>query len=267
VTVALSGDASDELFAGYTRYTTARLAHVYDALPATLRRPYRALCQTVARVGIPHMVGFMDAFVDDEATRYPYIMCQFTDAEKQALYGPDMRAARTSATIERFRRVLSETSRSSPIAKIIELDWHTYLIDDINVKVDIASMAHALEVRCPFLDTELVEFAARIPSRMLMRVRGKHILRRAVRDLVPAPILRRRKRGFGLPLRRMMQRPELSALVRDTLLDRTARERGLFDPKEVSRLVGAIDREHNAPDRVWTLLVLELWFRDLVDRR
>jgi asparagine synthase (glutamine-hydrolysing) len=267
VTVALSGDASDETFAGYTRYATARVAHLHEALPAALRRPYRALCNAVARVGAPHMVGWVNGFEDDEAARYPFIMCQFTDAEKKSLYRTEMRAAMTSATVERFRRVLSETSRRSPIAKLIELDWHTYLIDDINVKVDIASMAHALEVRCPFLDTDVVELAARIPSPMLMRVRGKRILRRAVRDLVPAPILRRRKRGFGLPLRRMMQRPELSALVRDTLLDRTARERGLFDPKEVSRLVGAIDREHNAADRVWTLLVLELWFRDLVDRR
>jgi len=140
------------------------------------------------------------------------------------------------------------------------------LVDDINTKVDISSMAHSLEVRSPFLDTDVVEFAARIPRQMLMRWRGKHLLRRAVKDLVPPAIMRRRKRGFALPLRRWMK-GDLAALTRDVLLDRTARERGLFRPEEVARLVASVDRDRNAPDRVWTLLVLELWFREFVDRR
>jgi len=101
---------------------------------------------------------------------------------------------------------------------------------------------------------------------MLMRVYGKRLLRRAVRDLVPAEILRRPKRGFGLPLRRWMKR-DLGPLLSDVLLDRRARERGLFDPGEVERWTRAIDVHHNAPDRVWTLLVLELWFREFIDRQ
>ena len=126
-------------------------------------------------------------------------------------------------------------------------------------------MAHSLEVRCPFLDTDVVEFASRLPRHMLMRWRGKHILRRAVRDLVPAGIIKRHKQGFGLPLRRWMNE-DLGGMVRDVLLDRRARERGLFDPREVQRLVDSMDRDRNAPDRVWTLLVLELWFREFIDR-
>ena len=118
-------------------------------------------------------------------------------------------------------------------------------------------MAHSLEVRCPFLDTQVVEFASRLPRHMLMRWRGKHLLRKAVADLVPAGIRRRHKQGFGLPLRRWM-REDLGTLVRDVLLDRRARERGLFEPREVQRLVESLDRDRNAPDRVWTLLVLEL---------
>jgi asparagine synthase (glutamine-hydrolysing) len=86
-----------------------------------------------------------------------------------------------------------------------------------------------------------------------------------VGDLVPPAIMRRTKRGFGLPLRRWMK-DDLAGLVGDVLFDRTARERGLFEPTEVRRLVASMDRERDAPDRVWTLLVLELWFREFIDR-
>jgi asparagine synthase (glutamine-hydrolysing) len=267
VTVALSGDGSDESFAGYARYATARLAHLYDALPGPLARAYQAGLRLGVRAAAPHVRGFVDHLGDGEAVRYPYIMCQFSPEEKAALYEPaTMQRAQHGEVHARFERVLAASPRRSALGRLLDLDWETYLVDDINVKVDIAAMAHALEVRCPFLDTEVVEFAARLPRPMLMRFRGKRLLRRAVADLLPAAILRRRKRGFGLPLRRWMKE-DLRELVRDVLLDRTARERGLFRPAEVERLVGAVDREHDAPDRVWTLLVLELWFREFIDRR
>jgi len=264
VTVALSGDGSDEIFAGYTRYVTAQLGHVHDVLPGPLRRAYRWGLRAAVGAAAPHVAGYVDHFEDGEAVRYPYIMCQFTPEEKRALREPATWGSVHASTTERFRRVLSESSRRSRLARLIDLDWGTYLVDDINVKVDIASMAHSLEVRCPFLDTDVVEFAARLPRRMLMRVRGKRILRRALGDLLPADVLRRRKRGFGLPLRRWMA-GELGVMARDVLLDKTARERGLFRAPEIERLLGAIDHDWNAPDRVWTLLVLELWFRRYVD--
>jgi asparagine synthase (glutamine-hydrolysing) len=263
VTVSLSGDGSDETLAGYTRYATAQLAHVHDALPASLRGVYRAGLRAVVGAA-PHVMGFADHLGDGEAVRYPYIMCQFTPEEKESLHGPAMRAVTNGAVTQRFERVLSESRRPSRLGRLIDLDWHTYLADDINAKVDIAAMAHALEVRCPFLDTQVVEFASRLPRHMLMRWRGKHLLRKAVRDLVPSAIVRRHKQGFGLPLRRWM-REDLGPLVRDVLLDRRARERGLFETREVQRLVDSLDRDRNAPDRVWTLLVLELWFREFID--
>ncbi len=266
VTVALSGDGSDETFAGYARYTTAQIAHVHDVLPRSWQPLYRTALGALVRAAAPHIAGFADHLGDGEAVRYPYIMCQFTSEEKKALQLAPMWNARSGATAERFARVLSESGSRSRLGRLIDLDWQTYLVDDINTKVDISSMAHSLEVRSPFLDTDVVEFAARIPRQMLMRWRGKHLLRRAVKDLVPPAIMRRRKRGFALPLRRWMK-GDLAALTRDVLLDRTARERGLFRPEEVARLVASVDRDRNAPDRVWTLLVLELWFREFVDRR
>ena len=265
VTVALSGDGSDEAFAGYARYRTAQLAHVHDVLPRAWRPLFRRGLGVVARAAAPHVTGFVDHLADDEAVRYPYIMCQFTDEEKGALREHPVWASMNGATARRFREVLFASGRRSRLGRLIDLDWHTYLVDDINTKVDIASMAHSLEVRSPFLDTDVVEFAASLPRHMLMRSRGKHLLRAAVKDLVPSPILRRSKRGFGLPLRRWMK-GELAPLVRDVLLDRTARQRGLFRQQEVERLIAAVDGDRNAPDRVWTLLILELWFRQFIDR-
>jgi asparagine synthase (glutamine-hydrolysing) len=266
VTVALSGDGSDEAFAGYARYATARLGHLHDALPVHLRRLYRGGFAALSRAFVPHAAGYFEHFGDGEAIRYPYLMGQFTSEEKEALFEPRMSAGATRRTTDRFARTLAASGRASGVGRLLDLDRHTYLVDDINAKVDIASMAHALEVRCPFLDVDVVEFAARLPRKMLLRLRGKRLLRSAFRDLLPRSVLARTKRGFGLPLRRWMKGP-IAPLVRDALLDRTARERGLFRPREVERLVARMGPDRSATDRVWTLLVLELWFREFIDRR
>jgi asparagine synthase (glutamine-hydrolysing) len=264
VTVALSGDASDEAFAGYTRYRTARLGHLYDDLPDPLRRMYGGILGAVSRAFAPHARGYFEHLGDGEAVRYPFIMCQFTSEEKDALFEPAMRAAASSRTVDRFERILASNPRASAMGRLIDLDWSTYLVDDINAKIDIASMAHSLEVRCPFQDLDVVEFAARLPGRMLLGLRGKRLLRRAFRGLLPRAVLARQKRGFGLPLRRWMKGP-IAPLVKDALLDRTARERGLFKPREVERLVARMGMDRRATDRVWTLLMLELWFRRFID--
>jgi asparagine synthase (glutamine-hydrolysing) len=264
VTVALSGDASDENFAGYKRYNTARLGHLYDFLPTPMRPALRGALAAVGRTFVPFIGDYAARLSDGEATRYARLVGQFSPDEKRHLYAAPLRDAATDATIRRFERVLSESGASSPAARLCDLDWHTYMIDDINVKVDIAAMSHAVEVRCPFLDTAVVEFAARLPDRMLMRFRGKWLLRRAVRSLVPRPILHRTKRGFALPLERWM-RHDLKEMTRDILLDRRARQRGLFEPKYVDDLVGKLDGPQGPADRVWTLLVLELWFRQFID--
>jgi asparagine synthase (glutamine-hydrolysing) len=226
----------------------------------------RALC-ALARSLSPHLAGYFEHLGDGEATRYPYLMCQFTNEEKEALMEPAMRAA-TAATrgaiVERFERILGASTRRSAMGRLVDLDASTYLVDDINAKVDTASMAHGLEVRCPFLDVDVMNLAARLPGSMLMHLRGKRILRRAMRDLLPRSVLFRPKRGFALPLLRWMRGP-LATLVRDTLLDGRARGRGLFKPREVERLISRIGFDRDAPDRVWTLLMLELWFRQFID--
>jgi len=259
VTVALSGDGSDEIFAGYKRYTTARVGHLHDALPESGRRALRGALATVVRAVKPSLGDFGATLALGEAARYARLVGQLGPDEKRALYLEPMRRASGDVVAE-LERVLAASRATSAMGRLCDLDFHTYLEGDINAKIDIASMTHALEVRCPFLDTAVIEFAARLPSRMLMRLRGKYLLRRATRRLLPRRTRHRVKQGFALPLERWMRR-DLRELTRDVLLDRRARERGLFDPREVERMI-----ETSTPDRVWTLLVLELWFRELIDR-
>ena len=262
VIVALSGDGGDEAFGGYGRYGLDEGARALGALPwplpplvfgALARAPgaaLRPLRELARHQGL------------SPAERYLCLLAHFTRLDKAQLVGPLLRehAARNETTRD-FERVLAASDAREPLHRLLDLDGLTYLPDDIFFKVDIASMAHALEVRAPFADHLLLERLARFPAAFKMRrFRGKQLLRHAVRGLVPEPILTRRKRGFGLPLGRWM-REDLSAMSRELLTDRTARERGLFEPAGIARLLA----EHRAGvdhgERLWNLTVLELWLR------
>jgi len=145
-------------------------------------------------------------------------------------------------------------------------DFHTYLPDDLMVKVDVASMAHGLETRSPLLDHVLLEWAARIPPEVNMAGgRTKALFKAAMAPYLPGEILRRKKMGFGCPIDQWL-RHELKDLAYDTLLAPAARERGLMRPDYVERLLN----EHctyraNHHTRLWALLMLELWFRTWID--
>ncbi len=264
VTVSLSGDAGDENFGGYRRYNTARIGHLFDQLPSSLQRPAQSALGGFARTFFPYIGRYAARMSEGEAARYLVLVGQFVGAEKDRLYGDRLNAVRTGATEQRFERILAASATRSPMARVTDLDWHTYMIDDINVKVDIAAMAHALEVRCPFLDTEVVEFAARLPSKQLFDGQGKVVLRSAARRLLPPAVIDRKKMGFGIPLEHWF-RTALRPMVNDLLLGPTARARGLFQPREVESIVTTLDGRNPRYDRVWTLLMLELWFREFID--
>ncbi|HEY3352296.1 MAG TPA: asparagine synthase (glutamine-hydrolyzing) [Polyangia bacterium] len=270
VTVALSGDGGDEAFAGYTRYGLEALARALRRLPwsaGTLAGA--ALARLPAAGRRRRLVGEFGAHLGlPLADRYPYLLGHFTRRDKRDLLGPALRAAALERPVGAlFDRLLAESDAADPVNLLLDLDTQTYLPDDILTKVDIASMAHALEVRAPFCDHVLLERLAAMPGRLKLRgMRGKHLLRLAVRDLVPAPIIHRRKQGFGLPLDRWL-REELAGMARDLLTDDTARGRGLVDPRGVARLLA----EHRAGvdhgDRLWNLLILELWCREVAEAR
>ena len=162
-----------------------------------------------------------------------------------------------------FRSCRSEDE----IARLLFVDLHSYLPDDLLVKVDIATMATSLEARSPFLDHRVVEFAASLPSAWKLRGRkSKYILKETFSDLLPPRILHRGKMGFGVPIGGWF-RGELREYLREIILDPSSLSRGYFDPARVRELVDAHQKgiTDHAP-RLWALLVLELWHRAFIDR-
>ncbi len=266
VTVALSGDGGDEAFAGYNQYRFAHIARGVRALPGPLPG---WIAGGLSRLQAPRLQPVRDfgrRLMLGEVERYLGLVAHFPYEERAALYGPAMREAFPADRIAaRFERLLAAATARDAVDRLSELDFQTYLPDDILVKVDIASMAHALEVRSPFLDQRVVEFAASIPSRYKLRgLSTKIVLRRAVADLVPRRVVSRLKRGFALPIDRWM-REDLAPMAHDLLRDRTARERGWFDPGAVDRLLAAHERGESRGNQLWALLMLEQWFRTFVD--
>lgn len=270
VTVALNGDGGDEAFAGYERYYAARVASALDAIPMALRRPVLA---TIAGA-IPDSLSprstarrarrFLQAAALDPAERYLRWVGVFDASQLGGLLAADF----ASATQPAEDALLSNGAHASDPALVAQLhDIAHYLPDDLLVKVDIASMANSLEVRSPFLDRELVEFAVRLP--MSLKIRGsnrKYLLKKAFDGILPAESLYRRKQGFGVPIGEWF-RGELRSLAEDTILSERALARGYFRREPLTALVrdhteGRADHTH----RLWALLMLELWHTEFVDR-
>jgi asparagine synthase (glutamine-hydrolysing) len=267
VTVALSGDAGDEAFGGYKRYVWAHVAHLLLRLPPPARGGVAGLLEGLPGPQIRWLREYGRALRADEATRYLRFICHFSADEKAELYTPELRERfARDATADRFAQILAASRGEDALSRLMELDVRTYLPDDILVKVDIASMAHSLEVRAPLVDHHVMRLAAALPVRHKIRgLTGKVLLKQAFADLIPPAIVNRRKKGFSMPLGRWF-RSDLVGFARDTLLSRRARERGLFAPRAVEDLLDRHARGEDHSDRLWNLLVLELWHTEVADR-
>jgi asparagine synthase (glutamine-hydrolysing) len=272
VTVALNGDGGDESFAGYTRYVANALAARLDRVPPALRRAIATaggrLPDRGAESSPLNRARRMAIGLGLEAPqRHARYVTWFDLAQRRALYTPDFAAAvGDSDAYAEIGTRWAEASGETVIDRMLEVDVGTLLVDDLIAKIDIATMAHALEARSPLLDHELMELAASIPAEM--KVRGgekKWILRRALREWLPDDILDRPKQGFTVPLSSWL-RNDLQGWARELLLDRSSLGRGQFDPRAVRRL---LDRHAAGADgdakRIYSLLMLELWQREFVD--
>ncbi len=271
VTVALNGDGGDESFAGYQRYTTNLALAELDRLPLALRRAAGAAARRAPLGGDPRRmrsrVGrFAIASELDRESRYLAARSVFTATERERLYTPEYSAMLGGAGAA---ETVLEPWRSSTAAdlldQLLDVDVNSYLPDDLLVKIDIATMAYSLEGRSPLLDHELMELAASLPSQLkVARGQGKRVLRSALRGWIPDEILDAPKRGFELPVARWL-RGELRDYAREVLLDPGATSRGWCEEREVCRLLDEhATGTHDHGQGIWSLLMLELWYRETV---
>ena len=254
VKVVLVGEGSDELFAGYPTYIGARLARRYRRLPGSVRR---ALSAAVPLLGAPEGNNtlrylarrFLESADAPAAVRHEaWVGCFSADALASiATPGGPLLAPREPAT----------PPARSDVDAMLALDLTSYLPDDLLVKLDRSTMAASLEGRAPFLDHHLVELACRLPAHFKLRgVVGKLVLRRAVADIVPGRILRRRKRGLTVPLAAWIRGP-LLPFVRETLADL---DPAVVRPDAVQTLLDQhLDARRDNRREIWALIMLQLW--------
>ena len=273
VTVALTGDGGDELFAGYERYQAVRLATWCDQLPGPVKamvanRFWKGLGGDRGQKSWIRRLGrFAEVLSMPAERRYLEWICIFNESRRGQLYSTDFLASLPDSDPFGFlNSAFNRVKARDPVTAASLVDLVTYLPCDLMNKVDIASMAHGLECRQPLLDYRLVEFVAAMPIQLKQHgTQSKRILKNTFRDLLPSQIRNRRKMGFGVPLEQWF-RGALADFTRDVLLDHRSLNRGFFRPEAIRELVDDHQSgKFNHAHRLWTLIVLELWCREWLD--
>jgi asparagine synthase (glutamine-hydrolysing) len=273
VTVALSGDGGDESFGGYRRYRLHLMEErMRSALPKGLREPLFGMLGRVYPKAdwAPRMFRAKTTFegmARSSVEAYFHSVSILRDPMRAELFSPLLKSTLAGY---HARQVFDDHARRAgtddPLALIQYLDLKTYLVGDINTKVDRASMAHSLEVREPLMDHEIVEWLATLPSSLKIRGQeGKFLLKKAMEPLLPDDVLYRPKMGFAVPLARWFRGP-LKQRVRDAVLGPRLAETGWFNAVYLRHLVDAHQsgvRDYSSP--LWTLLMFEAFLRNVVD--
>jgi asparagine synthase (glutamine-hydrolysing) len=266
VTVALSGDGGDEIFAGYTRYDNGmqrwQLARL---LPESLIRGVFRFLTDVYPLGsrgwgILHRNSLapLDSYMAD--------VSQFQPREKRPLMANGASPTVYGDVFALARRLAAESGSADFLSQMQYVDQMLYLPDDILVKVDRASMAVSLEARAPLLDYRLAEFMATVPAALRYRGREKkYLLKKAMEGILPREILYRSKMGFGVPLKHWF-RKDAAEFTRDVLLSSKARNRGFFSPRQIEWILDRhAEGRRDFSGKIWTLLFFELWCRHWLD--
>jgi asparagine synthase (glutamine-hydrolysing) len=273
VTVALSGDGGDEGFAGYRRYRLHMMEEgLRSALPLGLRRPFfGALGRIYPKADwAPRFVRAKTTFQSlarNSLEAYFHSMSIFRDDMRAQLFSPELhRRLGGYRAIDVFHDHAKRAATDDPLSLIQYIDFHTYLVGDINTKVDRASMAHSLEVREPLMDHVLVEWLGTLPSKLKMQGgEGKWLLKKTMEPHLPNDVLYRPKMGFAVPLVRWFRGP-LRERVRSALLDGELGQTGYFNRAYLEQLITAHvegRRDHSSP--LWALLMFEAFMRTLHD--
>ena len=274
--VMLSGMGGDEVFAGYPRQLAMKIAGAFDPVPGMLRRPLMRSIERSLPGGLPGKLTaplrnakkFARSAGLDFEERYLGYGTYFTDDAKQRLYSDELRQATSGMdAYAAHRRYFARLGNVAPLNRLLYVDLKTFLPCLNLITTDKTSMAANLEVRVPFLNRRMIEFAARMPAELKLRgFKRKYILKRALEKVLPAEVVWRKKAGFGAPIRSWL-RGALRPLVDDLLSAEVIKARGLFRPEEVQRLIALnLSGREDLNLQVFQLLNLELWQRQFMDQ-
>lgn len=273
--VMLSGMGGDEVFAGYPRQMAMQIAGLTDFVPSAVRRP---IMQTIEKTLYGGFRGkltapmrnakkFARSAAMDFENRYLGFGTYFTDAMKQKLYAEDLRGEMEKFDAYRYHKKYFEKCRDvSPLNRLLYLDFKTFM-PALNLDTtDKTSMAANLEVRAPFINSELVELSARIPANLKIKgLKRKYILKKAAESVLPKEIIWRKKAGFSAPVRSWL-RGALRPMVEDLLSEEVIKRRGIFDAREIRRIVDLnLSGKEDYNLQVFQLLNLEIWMREFLD--
>ena len=272
VTVALSGDAGDELFGGYLRHSANQAGRLFERVPVRLRRALGALVERLPHRPRAHdplrsAKRFLRSFDRGLCDRNAEWCMVIKPDTARALIRPELAAAAGHPDpYDPYRERWRDADTDDDDERALWADFAMYLPDDILVKVDIATMAHGLEARAPLLDHDLVAWAMRLPFAEKVRLgRRKRILRRLARRLLPPEVVSGPKRGFSVPLDAWFRGP-LIPLFRELVLAPGARVAALLDMQAVEALLRQHqDRAWNWQHELWAVLWLELWCREVLE--
>ncbi len=264
VKVALSGEGGDELFGGYYTYAADLIAQRFGGLAGLARPLVERLPTSTAKASFDYKAK---RFV--RAAHLPPLERHHGWKE---IFSPELRAELRGAThafdpVDVYRARYAETAAAPELARLQDVDFGIYLVDDLLVKTDRASMANSLEARVPFLDSVVTNFAFSLPTRQKVRGLSKKVLlRKAAEPLLPREVVHGRKRGFSIPAAAWL-RGELAPFARATLSPETLRRQGFFEPSVVTRLID--DHVNGVEDRsrqLWGLLAFTLWHERHVEQ-
>jgi asparagine synthase (glutamine-hydrolysing) len=273
--VMLSGMGGDEVFAGYPRQMAMKLAGAFDPVPQLLRRPLMRAVEFALPGGMPGKLTaplrnakkFARSASLDFENRYLGFQTYFTDTAKRRLYTADMQGeTRGLDAYAAHRRYFARAQNAAPLNQLLYVDMKTFLPCLNLMTTDKTSMAANLEVRVPFLNREMIEFAARMPPDLKLKgLKRKYILKKASEQLLSHDVVWRKKAGFGAPIRSWL-RGALRPMVEELLSEETIKRRGLFQPQEVRRIIETnISGREDYNLQVFQLLNLELWMRAFID--
>jgi len=272
VTVALNGDGGDENFAGYGRYSVQKFGILYNKFIPFHKKIILPIVKFLATLVKNTFFDRAYIFANTLSQKYNYryinYIRYFSNELKEKIYTDNFKEK--TKNIDSYKIVadkFNEAGAKDKMDQCLYADFSTYLHDDLMAKVDIDSMAVALEGRSPFLDYEMLELTAKIPFNLKLKGLNnkKYILKETLRGLVPDEVMFRPKMGFGIPID-VWFRGKLKDFAYDTLLSEKAINRGLFKKEALKALLDEhVNTKINHAYRIWALITLELWFQEYFD--